>query len=93
MKKPIRLGLIGCGGIVQNTHARAYRSLPETVKVTALADIVPENLQKIGDMFNVPTENRYTDYREMLGQATIDAVTVATPHSFHAEQVIEAAEA
>ena len=25
MDKPIRLGLIGCGGIVQNTHARAYR--------------------------------------------------------------------
>lgn len=37
MKKPIRIGLIGCGGIVQNTHARAYRSLTETVKVTALA--------------------------------------------------------
>jgi predicted dehydrogenase len=91
MKKPIRLGLIGCGGIVQNTHARAYRSLPDTVKVTALADIVPANLQKIGDMFSVPTENRYADYRDMLEHATIDAVTVATPHSFHAEQVIEAA--
>ena len=91
MKKPIRLGLIGCGGIVQNTHARAYRSLPDTVKVTALADIVPENLQKIGELFDVPTENRYADYREMLEHATIDAVTVATPHSFHAEQVIEAA--
>ena len=91
MKKPIRLGLIGCGGIVQNTHARAYRSLPDTVEVTALADIVPENLQKIGELFDVPTENRYADYREMLEHATIDAVTVATPHSFHAEQVIEAA--
>jgi predicted dehydrogenase len=91
MKKPIRLGLIGCGGIVQNTHARAYRSLPDTVKVTALADIVPENLQKIGELFDVPTENRYADYREMLEHAAIDVVTVATPHSFHAEQVIEAA--
>ena len=93
MKKPIRLGLIGCGGIVQNTHARAYRSLRDTVKVTALADIVPENLQKIGELFGVPTENRYADYREMLEHAALDAVTVATPHSFHAEQVIEAADA
>ena len=69
MKKPIRLGLIGCGGIVQITHARAYRALTDTVQITALADVVPENLQKIGDMFDVPTENRYTDYREMLEHA------------------------
>ena len=86
MKKPIRLGLIGCGGIVQITHARAYRSLPEIVQVTALADVVPENLQKIGEMFDVPAEKRYTDYREMLANAEIDVVTIATPHSLHAEQ-------
>ena len=93
MNKPIRLGLIGCGGIVQITHARAYRALSDTVQVTALADVVPENLEKVGEMFDVPTENRYTDYREMLEQAALDVVTIATPHSLHAEQVIEAANA
>lgn len=93
MKKSIRLGLIGCGGIVQNTHARAYRALSETVQVAALADVVLENLQKVGELFNVPPEKRYTDYRELLAHADVDAVTVATPHSFHAEQVIEAASA
>ena len=93
MQKPIRLGLIGCGGIVQNTHARAYRALSDTVQLTALADVVPENLQNIGDMFDVPTEAHYTDYREMLAQAAIDVVTIATPHSLHAEQVIAAANA
>ena len=93
MKTPIRLGLVGCGGIVQNTHARAYRSLKESLTVTALADIVPENLQAMGAQFDVPTERRYTDYREMLAGAAIDAVVIATPHVFHAEQVIAAADA
>lgn len=93
MKKPIRLGLIGCGGIVQNTHARAYRSLENTVRVTALADVVPENLENIGEQFHVPPEKRYTDYREMLEHGAVDVVVVATPHVFHAEQVIEAANA
>ena len=79
MKTPIRLGLIGCGGIVQITHARAYRALTDTVQVTALADVVPENLQKVGDLFNVPTENRYTDYHEMLEHTALDVVTIATP--------------
>ena len=54
MEKPIHLGLIGCGGIVQKTHARAYHELSGTVKVTALADVVPENLQNVGDQFDVP---------------------------------------
>ena len=93
MQKPIRLGLIGCGGIVQITHARAYRALSDTVQVAALADVVPENLQKVGEMFDVPAEKQYTDYREMLGHAAVDVVTIATPHSFHAEQVIAAANA
>ena len=93
MQKPIRLGLIGCGGIVQNTHARAYRAVSETVQVAAVVDVVSENLQKVGELFNVPTENRWTDYREMLAHAALDVVTIATPHSFHAEQVIAAANA
>ena len=93
MNKPIRLGLIGCGGIVQITHARAYRALTDTVQVAALADVVPENLKKVGEMFDVPAEKQYTNYQEMLEHAGIDVVTIATPHSFHAEQVIEAASA
>lgn len=91
MNKPIRLGLIGCGGIVQKTHARAYHSLTETVKITAIADVVEENLQKVGSDFDVTDKHRYSDYREMLEKAEIDAVKIATPHSFHAEQVIESA--
>ncbi len=93
MRKPIRIGLIGCGGIVQKTHARAYLSLADTVKVTALADVVTENMEKVGEQFAVPIENRFTDYRDMLAQADLDAVTIATPHSLHAEQVIESANA
>ena len=48
MAEPIRLGLIGCGGIVQLVHARAYLSLSNVVKVVALADVLEENLQQVG---------------------------------------------
>ena len=93
MTKPIRLGLIGCGGIVQLVHARAYLSLPDVVKVVALADVLEENLQQVGQTFDVPSDQRYADYRDMLAKAEIDAVTVATPHFLHAEHAIEAAAA
>ena len=68
MQKPIRLGLIGCGGIVQITHARAYRALTDTVQVTALADVVPENLQKVGETVRCA-------YRKPIHRLSRDAET------------------
>ena len=64
MAEPIRLGLIGCGGIVQLVHARAYLFLRDTVNVVAIADVLEENLQQVGQIFDVPPDQRYADYRE-----------------------------
>jgi predicted dehydrogenase len=91
--KPIRLGLIGCGGIVQMVHAPSLLALPETVQVVAVADPVPENRNRVGEMFGVPESQRYVDHRTLLERATIDLVSIATPHHLHAEHVIAAAQA
>ena len=93
MQRPVRLGLIGCGGIVRLSHAPGYQAIPELVRVTALADPVSDNLQRLGETLAVPPERRYADYREMLERAELDAVTIATPHHMHAEQAIDAAAA
>ena len=93
MQRPVRLGLIGCGGIVRLSHAPGYLAVPELVRVTALADPVPDNLRGMGEMLAVPPERRYADYRDMLERADLDAVTIATPHHMHAEQAIDAAAA
>ena len=55
--------------------------------------MVAENQQKVGDEFDVLVKHRYSDYRDMLEKAEIDAVAIATPHSLHAEQVTESAKA
>ena len=93
LTKPIRLGLIGCGRIVKKSHCPSYLNIPDFVKVVALTDLVPENLQGVGSVLDVPPTQRYSDYRDMLEKAEIDAVTIATPHYLHAEHAIEAAEA
>ena len=93
LTKPIRLGLIGCGRIVQKSHCPSYLDIPDFVKVVALADLVPENLQGVGSVLDVPPAQMYSDYRDMLEKAEIDAVTIATPHYLHAEHAIEAAKA
>ncbi len=93
MQRPVRLGLIGCGGIVRIAHAPGYQSIPDLVRVTALADPVSDNLQQMGEMLAVPPERRYADHRQMLEHAELDAVTIATPHHMHAAHAMDAAAA
>ena len=93
MQRPVRLGLIGCGGIVRISHAPGYQAIPELVRVTALADPVSDNLQRMGEVLAVPPDRRYADHRQMLEHAELDAVTIATPHHLHAEHAMDAAAA
>ena len=93
MQRPVRLGLIGCGGIVRLSHAPGYQAIPELVQVVALADPVSANLEQLGALLGVPPEGRYGDYRVMLERAELDAVTIATPHSLHAKQAMDVAAA
>ena len=93
MEKPIRLGLIGCGRIVRRTHAPGYLANPGTMRVVALADPVEENRAWGGKAFGLPRGQRYSEYPEMLAKAELDAVVIATPHAFHAEQAIQATKA
>ena len=76
-----RIGLIGCSGIVQKTHAIGYRALEGMAEVAALADVSVANRSSAGDLFGVPPEHRYADYREMLSGAAVDTVVIATPHA------------
>ena len=93
MQRPVRLGLIGCGGIVRIAHAPGYQSIPDLVRVRALADPVSDNLLQMGEMLTVPPERRYADHRQMLEHAELDAVTIATPHHLHAGHAMDAAAA
>ena len=90
-----RVGLIGCGGIVQRSHVLGHRAAADAgvAAVVALADVSAANRESGGQLFGVPEAQRYADYRDMLARAPIDTVVIATPHSLHAEQAVAAAEA
>lgn len=90
---PIRLGLIGCGGIVQKSHLQGLLDIPDLVTISAIADPIPENRNRVGTAADITLEQRYEDHRHMLARAELDAVIIATPHHLHAEHVIEAAQA
>ena len=84
----VRVGFVGCGGIVQGAHAPALAQVPY-VRLTACADV---DKARVADFLEKYKLNFYTDYREMLDKEALDAVIVATPNALHAQVAIDALE-
>jgi len=76
----INLGIIGTGGMA-NTHAREFAKL-SGVQLTACCDIVRDKAEQFAAKFGIPAV--YTDYREMLENAELDAVSNVTIDAMHA---------
>lgn len=78
--KPIRVGVIGAGGIASKLH------LPELaevagVEIAVLSGRKESRLEMLCRRFHVP---RWThSYEEVLGDRSIDAVVIALPHPLH----------
>jgi predicted dehydrogenase len=83
--KKLRVGVIG-GGYGRN-HILAYR-VSGNVEVAAFCQRTQSDAEKIAREFNVP--NVFTDYRELLQMKQLDAVSIATPPSFHCPIALEA---
>jgi len=85
----IKLGVIGCGGIA--THQLNSVWDDGLFDLVAGADIRPGQLALFREKFGMTTG--YSDYRELLHEADIEAVMVCTPTYLHAEHVVASAEA
>ena len=56
----------------------------------AICDVDENRLAKAGEQF--PKANKYTDWRKLLEQQDIDAVTISTPDHMHAPVTFSAME-
>ncbi len=84
----LRIGIIGSGGIAQSCHMKGYAAIPDLCEIVACADVNEATAQKAADAFGVP--KTYTDYKAMLAQENLDAVSVATPNKFHEGPTVDA---
>ena len=87
----LRVGIIGCGGIIERRHLPGLLELSDTVRITAMSDISTQRVALLADRAGVGAEGRYTDYRDLLAQETLDLAIIATPLAYHEGPVTEAA--
>ena len=84
----LRVGFIGTGGIA-HAHIRSYLNQPD-VDIVAGADLVPGKAEAFFAEFGLEDIKCYTDFRQMLAECNLDAVSVCTYNRTHAECAIGA---
>lgn len=96
--KKLKVGIVGCGGIMKWSHLPAYAKIDE-VEIVALCDIVPGRCEEVKE-FARTTHNThildnakcYTDFDEFIKQEDIEAVDICTPNYLHAPFACKAME-
>jgi predicted dehydrogenase len=76
MTEPLRVGVIGVGGIAQMMHLPTLAERPDLFSIAALADVSEKTLNAVGDRYRVAT--RVRDFHELLGRSDLDALLVFT---------------
>jgi len=82
----IRIGMIGTGGIA-HWHVERLKGVPEA-KIVALADPSSESIEQIKNKFSLDLPT-FSDYKLMLDSVELDAVIIGSPHTCHADQVLD----
>lgn len=86
----IHLGIIGCGSM-GCANLAACSNQPDVV-VTAACDVISSRREAVVQKFK-ETCRGFHDFREMLAQADLDAVIIATPPHWHTLMAVAACEA
>lgn len=93
--KKARVGFIGLGPT--RGYALMWLSCQiEEMEIAALCDVYPDRIQAAQDYLKEvgrPEAYEYTDYRQFLKEADVDAVIIATPWPWHVDIVVEALKA
>ena len=87
----IRVGIVGCGRIVEEGHAPAFQQLSHRFEITAVADPSEERRDLIGGRLGVPSSSRYSTWDELLSDDNVDLVDMAVPHFLHRDSCVAAA--
>ena len=86
----IRWGIIGPGSIANNFADALTQTY--SGELVSIASLNSERRKIFGDKYNIKNALRFDNYEKLLKSENIDAVYIATPHTFHADLSIKAAQ-
>src|SRR5580700_7720890 len=87
---PVRVGIIG-SQFQADCHAAAISMIPADMSVEAVASPTAAHAQALADRFKIARV--YRDYKELVRDPQIEAVSITAPNSLHCEMTLAAAAA
>ncbi|MDD4413086.1 MAG: Gfo/Idh/MocA family oxidoreductase [Oscillospiraceae bacterium] len=84
--KKISIAVIGCGTIANNAHIPAYLKNPNA-EIVYFCDIIPERAEEAVKRYGVG--KAIYDYKEILHNDDVHAVSVCTPNNVHSQIAID----
>ena len=82
----VKIGIIGCGWIVENAHIPAMLKIL-SIDIKSVFDIEIKRATRLANLFNI--DNAYDDINDFFNSG-IDAVIIATPNFTHVEYSLQA---
>ena len=76
----IKVAVIGCGTIANSAHIPSYMNCPDA-EIKYFCDIIPERAQAAVEKYGCGIA--VTDYRDILNDPEVTAVSVCTPNKVH----------
>ncbi len=90
MAAPLRIGIIGAGGIVRRRHLPNLRPM-EGVRITAVSNRRRESAEQFAGEFGL--EHVFDDWRDLVASPEVDVVWIGTWPHMHAPVTLAALEA
>lgn len=92
LPETIRLGIIGCGGMMGG-HLKGLVRRGEKVSFAWLCDVDPGQIEKAANLidgFQSAPAKRTARFEEVIDDRDVDACIIATPHHWHAPIALRA---
>lgn len=83
----VKIGVVGAGYWSEECHVPGLR-MAKDAEVVALVGRRTEKVKAQAKRLNIPSV--YTDYRQMLAEEALDAITITTPNKLHKEIALAA---
>lgn len=83
----VRVGVIGVG--IGTSHLKGYSNAKQA-EVIAICDLDENRARATAKIFNLDSATIYTDYRAMLENPDIDAISIGLPNFLHQPVAVDA---
>ncbi len=75
----LKVGIIGTGMAFERLHYPAYQQLTQQYEIVALCDVDRFKTEEWARRLQLPKENTYTDFEEMLERSDLDVIDIMVP--------------